>query len=172
MGDQERLAVLDVVNRRVSRGATSELPILQLSASPPRWGCSLYGPSGSLTWNSVSFAVSAGIAAPMSGRCLSRRAWAQTPRTHPISAATPALPNQESGDQAQNQAERERLHDSLTIMMTMITAVTAMAAIGSIPASLQYHRRLLSSIAAVPALTTIARIRSVIASSLMTTRGD
>jgi hypothetical protein len=31
---------------------------------------------------------------------------------------------------------------------------------------------LLSSIAAVPALTTIARIRSVIASSLMTTRGD
>ena len=128
--------------------------------------------SGSLTWNSVSFAVSAGIAAPMSGRCLGRRAWVQTPRTHPISAATPALPNQESGDQAQNQVERERLHDSLTIMMTMITAVTAMAAIGSIPASLQYHRRLLSSIAAVPALTTIARIRSVIASSLMTTRGD
>jgi hypothetical protein len=75
--------------------------------------------------------------------------------------------DQERGDEAQNPAERER-----TIMMAMITAVTTVAAIGSIPASLQYHRCLLSSIAAIPALTTIARIRSVIASSLMTTRGN
>ena len=139
-------------------------------ASPPQ-GLFLYGPSGSLIWSGVSFAQSAATAAPMSGLCLSRRVWAQTPRTHPIAPRRRAA-DQERGDEAQNQSERERLHDSPTIMMTMITAVTAMAAIGSIPASFQYHRRLLSGIAAVPALTTIARIRSVIESPLMTTRGD
>ena len=41
-----------------------------------------YGPipCGCPTWKSVSLARSAATAAPMSGRCLSPHAWAQTPR--------------------------------------------------------------------------------------------
>ena len=41
----------------------------------------VYGPitCGCPTWKSVSSALSAATAAPMSGHCLSRRAWARTP---------------------------------------------------------------------------------------------